>query len=56
MIVVGVLVLDTDDAELLGVYRLSLVVFAAFESDDHVSINVLTAQVDRTVVTPRPQR
>lgn len=43
--VVGVPVADTDDAELVGVRRALVVVFAAPEANDNGNIDVLATQV-----------
>lgn len=40
-----VLVVDTDDAQLLGIGRLFAIVLAAFEADHHVDVDVLALQV-----------
>jgi hypothetical protein len=53
-VVVGARLEDTDDAELLGVRRLVVVVFAAVELDDYINIDVLAVQVSDTSKTCEP--
>lgn len=51
MILVGAWVEATDDAELLGIRRLLVVVFTAVELDDYADIDVLAVQVSNTSKT-----
>ena len=45
MVVVGVRIQDTDDAELCGICRACAVVLTAFEADNDIDIDGLAAQV-----------
>ena len=49
MVVVGVRIQDTDDAELCGICRTCAVVLTALEPDNDIDIDVLAAQVSDNV-------
>jgi hypothetical protein len=51
VILVGAWVEATDDAELLGIRRLLVIVFTAVELDDYADIDVLAVQVSNTSKT-----
>jgi len=49
VVVVGVRIQDTDDAELFGICRACALVLTALEIDNEIDIDVLAAQVSNSV-------